>query len=112
MSDIFSSSLQDNITLKYLRSDGYYYTMNKSYELAFYEILTNTQELGQVSDFTQLQLDRAVLNDQGQWYLEEALTEIQRQVYFLLINMNDPALSFFPTRLANAFIAISNNSVN
>ncbi len=53
---ILSSNLNDNegedkVPLKYIRSDGRFYSLEKNFALTFYEILTNTQEIAQNQDY-------------------------------------------------------------
>ena len=50
-----------NVTLQYIRRDGEYYEENKSYSLAFYEVITMCQEIGQTTQYDQLTLRRSVL---------------------------------------------------
>ena len=102
----------DKVNLKYIRRDGQFYTIEKNYALAFYELLTNTQEIASTPDFREFRLHRDILNMRSDRLVNQTLTEIQRQVYFLLSNMNEASLNFYPMRLAESYISNSGLDVD
>lgn len=58
----YSDYSRDYVTLSYLRQDSYYYSVAKSFALTFYELLTQVQRVGQVSNVSTLALPRQYLN--------------------------------------------------